>query len=62
MDARRFDRNADQISQILGHYRKIRTLIYDHEHDLMLQSAIVMLDSLLEINDKLGESAEKGLI
>lgn len=62
MDSRRFDRNADQIAQILGHYRKIRTLIHDREHDLMLQSAIVMLDSLLEINDKLGESAEKGLI
>ncbi len=61
MNNRRFDRNADQLAQIMNHYRQLRqTMIAMNDNvDIMLENAIVMLDAILEINDKIAESAQK---
>ena len=65
MDARRFDRNADQIAQILNHYRRIRStslIPFQDDNDMLLQKAITMLDHVLQINDTIAELAQKGLL
>tara|TARA_Y100001937_G_C7053850_1_gene300428 strand:- start:699 stop:893 length:195 start_codon:yes stop_codon:yes gene_type:complete len=62
---RRFDRNADQICQILGHLRLLQRRLQHPvpgNHDVMIQNAIVMLDALLDINDDLAKAVEKGVI
>lgn len=61
MDARRYDRNADQLSQIYWHLNRLPT-----QPRLEAQICITryreLIEKALEINDKLGQMAEKGLI
>ena len=61
MDARRFDRNADQLSQIYWHLSRLTT----HprlEAQISITRYRELIDEALKINDKLGQMAEKGLI
>lgn len=61
MDARRYDRNADQLSQIFWHFSNIpqhRRGLYQHDVEHMLE----LIQQALYLNDKLGKAAEKGLI
>ena len=61
MDPRRYDRNADLLSQICWHLDKIK-----HHNSEIAEAArlryMVVLQECLKLNDKLGEMAEKGLI
>jgi len=61
MDARKYDRNADQISQILW---KISSLETRGDISAFSQkiTMIQALQTALECNDMLGKMAEKGLI
>ena len=62
MDARRFDRNADQLSQILKHFRQLKGQVYFGGRQIMIENAIVMLEAILDINDDLGDLSGRGLI
>lgn len=65
MDTRRFDRNADQLSQIMHHFRQIRAtsrIAFTDRTDVMLGNAIVMLQAVLDINDEIAENAAKGVL
>ena len=62
MDSRRFDRNADQLSQILKHFRQIQGKVHFGGREIMIENAIVMIEAILDINDDLGDLAGKGLI
>ena len=62
MDSRRFDRNADQLSQILKHFRQIQGKVQFGGREIMIENAIVMIEAILDINDDLGDLAGKGLI
>ena len=57
-DARRFDRNADQISQILAHYRLIMTNnMYRNTNavpSVAIAKMVVMMEDALELNYKVG--------
>ena len=61
MDARRYDRNADQLSQIFWHYtrkqREAGTCPCPR-----LNRMLELLEEALRINDEVGILAEKGLI
>ena len=61
MDARRYDRNADQLSQIFWHTNRLPKQIngWTNENRARL---LELLEEALKINDKLGQMAEKGLI
>lgn len=61
MDARRYDRNADLIAQILFHTNKMYTKTDSIEEHLKLE-LIGSLHRALMANDNLGKLAEKGLI
>lgn len=61
MDSRRFDRNADQLSQIFFHVNRIFTTTSNPATEIKLEM-LAKLEELLELNDKLGEMAGKGLI
>ena len=61
MDARRYDRNADKLSQILWHVNRLNTnnnALAAMKKDILLS----VLDDALQLNDDLGQMAEKGLI
>lgn len=61
MDSRRFDRNADQLSQILWHFTKLQKQQFPnnvHELDKMLE----LLQFALQLNDDIAALREKGLI
>ena len=61
MDARRYDRNADLLAQILWHVNKIDTkgnALADMKKGILMS----VLDDALELNDDLGKMAEKGLL
>jgi len=61
MDAQRYDKNADQLCQIINHLRKCKH--YDHDQaEMWRQNMLVMLQSCLMLNDELGSMTEKGLI
>jgi hypothetical protein len=61
MDARRYDRNADQLSQIFWHYtRKQRE--YRTQPSPRIERMLELLEEALRINDELGILTEKGLI
>jgi len=61
MEARRFDRNADQLSQIYHHVSRIEQ--HKMHQALMLRHRYLqLLEECLKINDALGEMKEKGLI
>lgn len=61
MDARRYDRNADQLAQILWNLRHLETRHNEEASKLKIEMRY-LLDQALHINDKLGKMAEKGLI
>tara|TARA_Y100000401_G_scaffold112378_1_gene111729 strand:+ start:510 stop:695 length:186 start_codon:yes stop_codon:yes gene_type:complete len=61
MDVRRYDRNADLISQILFHTNKLYVKPNSIEADLKLEM-VAALHRALMCNDNLGKLAEKGLI
>lgn len=61
MSGRKFDKNADQIIQIMGHMSTIDKWQYPPAADLA-HHVIRALELCLEYNDKLGEMAELGLI
>lgn len=62
MDTRRYDQNADQLSQIFWHYtkkqREYHTVLQAYRIERMLE----LLEEALRINDELGKMTEKGLI
>ena len=61
MDARRYDRNADLLSQIYWHLDKVS----HHSNEIAEAKRLrflVILQECLKLNDALGEMAEKGLI
>lgn len=61
MDARRYDRNADQLSQIFWHYtRKQRE--YRSQPSPRIDRMLELLTEALRINDEVGTLAENGLI
>ena len=61
MDARRFDRNADQLAQIYHHMNKT-SICLDGQPGLMTQELLIILQRALYLNNELGKMAEKGLI
>ena len=61
MDARRYDRNADLISQILFHTNKLWVKPGSIEEHLKLEMTAALHRALLA-NDNLGKLTEKGLI
>jgi hypothetical protein len=61
MDARRYDKNADKLSQVLWHVNKINTkgnALAEMKKGILLH----VLEDALQLNDDLGQMAEKGLI
>jgi len=61
MDSRRFDRNADQLSQIFHHV----TRIPQHKsHDGLMKRhrLLLLLEEALKLNDELAKMVEKGLL
>ena len=61
MDSRRFDRNADQLSQIFWHFTKLQKQQQPNpsaEINYMLE----LIQKCLLLNDDLAEMREKGLI
>ena len=61
MDSRRYDQNADQLSQIYHHVSRIEQ--HKMHSALMLRHQYLkLLEECLKINDALGELKEKGLI
>lgn len=61
MDARRYDRNADQLSQIFWHFtRKQRE--YRTQPAQRIDRMLELLEEALRLNDELAILAEKGLI
>jgi len=61
MDARRYDKNADQLSQIFWHFtRKQRE--YPNGGSARIDRMLELLQEALRINDELGILSEKGLI
>lgn len=61
MDARRYDRNADLLSQIYWHLDKTKHYNLETAEKIRLRY-LVILQECLKLNDQLGELAEKGLI
>lgn len=61
MDSRRFDRNADQLSQIFFHFSNWN-LFVDGQPALMRQELLIILQRAIYLNDEMGKMVEKGLI
>lgn len=61
MDARRYDRNADQLAQIFWHINREYINLNDEPNNLR-REMLEAIEKALDINDKLGVMAEKGLI
>lgn len=61
MDARRYDRNADQLSQIFWHLGRLNTTNNEKATILKIEMRY-LIEQALKINDELGQMAEKGLI
>lgn len=61
MDARRFDKNADQLAQIFWHLQR-QTVTSSTQANELFATYGQLIQEALEINDKLGQMAEKGLI
>ena len=61
MDARRYDRNADMISQIMFHTEKLHVKPDSIEAHFR-EEMIAALHRALIANDMLGKMTEKGLI
>lgn len=61
MDTRRYDRNADQLSQIYWHYARLQRH-YRVQPCPRIDEMMKLIEQALVINDELGQMAEKGLI
>ena len=61
MDTGRYDRNADQLAQILWNLNRLWTIGH-HDATNMKQEMKHLITQALIINDKLGKMHEKGLI
>ena len=61
MDARRYDRNADQLAQVFWHFTKLQKQMPQHGRP-QIEQMLVILENALEINDELGQMHEKGMI
>lgn len=61
MDARRYDRNADQLSQIFWHLGRLNTKNNEEAAKLAMNFRHIIEQALI-LNDELGKMAEKGLI
>ncbi len=62
MDARRYDRNADLLSQIYWHTNRLPDTIKGGFTNDQKQRLLSLIDEALKVNDALGKMAEKGLI
>ena len=65
MDARRYDRNADQLAQILWHYTGLKkNLPTDHNEDAhrRIDRMLDLISEALRLNDNMGQMEQKGLI
>lgn len=61
MDARRYDKNADQLAQILWNLNRLNTMTNDRADEIK-KRMIELIHEALQWNDELGNMAEKGLI
>lgn len=61
MDARRYDRNADLLSQIFWHLNRIKHYNNERAEEIRVRY-LELLEECLQWNDELGKMAEKGLI
>jgi len=61
MDAQRYDRNADQLSQIYWHLNRKNSPTVPRAEEIKA-TMMAMVEKLLILNDELGQMAEKGLI
>lgn len=64
MDARRYDRNADQLSQIFSHFQLLSTkdALAEEIAAPMRQELLEILERALVLNDFMGKLHEKGLV
>jgi len=51
MDKRRFDRNADQLCQIMNHYRLLQDKKCNGE-SVLIENMLTMLEYCLQVNDE----------
>ena len=61
MDARRYDKNADQLAQIMWNLNRLST-IHNERADEIKKRMIELIHEALRWNDELGNMAEKGLV
>mgnify|MGYP005622106339 CR=1 FL=1 len=61
MDARRYDKNADQLSQVFWHFTKLQKQFPQHGRP-QIEQMLVSLQQCMQMNDELGLMHEKGLI
>ena len=61
MDARRYDKNADQLAQIMWNLNRLST-IHNERADEIKKRMIELIHEALQWNDELGNMAEKGLV
>lgn len=61
MNARRYDKNADQLAQILWNLNRLNTFHNDRADEIK-KRMIELIHEALQWNDELGNMAEKGLI
>lgn len=61
MQARRYDKNADQLAQILWNLNHLKTNTGDIQHYYVEEMKQLIAEALV-INDRLGKMHEKGLI
>jgi len=65
MDARRYDRNADQLSQIFWHYTRLQrqtSHLNMGTGNPMVNRMLELLQEALQVNDDIAGLTEKGLI
>ena len=60
MDNRRYDRTADQLSQVLWHYTKYNTMYRSEEVQALRHQMMFLMTQALAINDQMAELNEKG--
>lgn len=59
MGTPRFDRNADQLCQILAHYRNMTPFGRDKFAEHQRQHAIRVLEMLVNLNDRVAIASER---
>ena len=61
MGVSRYDKNADQLCQIINHLRQNQHFSHDRA-EMWRVNALVMLEAVLELNHELGKMTDKGWI